>query len=109
MQLPPRLLTQVITAPRSPLGKEVWLDTAVVLPADAPGSWREILGGTQATARDGFLLVGDILTRFPVGLLAPEDWMEAGPQHPCKKTLVFTFGPGLSRNMPKRERGFGGA
>ncbi|MEJ5375758.1 MAG: malto-oligosyltrehalose synthase [bacterium] len=64
----PRLLTQVVTAPEFPLGKDVWLDTAILLPAEAPSSWQEILGVTRAKAKDRLLYVGDVLSRFPVGL-----------------------------------------
>ena len=59
-----------------PLGKAVWRDTRLVLPAGAPRRWHDVLTGaaSAAEARDGtaVLALGAVLDAFPVALLVAE-------------------------------------
>lgn len=64
----PRLLTGVAQETVCPLGLEVWGDTAVRLPPEAPASWIEAISGKEVQAQGGVVLVGDLLALFPVGL-----------------------------------------
>jgi (1->4)-alpha-D-glucan 1-alpha-D-glucosylmutase len=54
-----------------PLGQDVWGDTRVELPADAPRSWRNALTGETVLAGDEGLAVAVVFETLPVGLLAP--------------------------------------
>ncbi|WP_242927246.1 malto-oligosyltrehalose synthase [Pontibacter vulgaris] len=64
----PRLLTQVISENELPLGQQVWQDTAVTLPAEAPKQWENIFGETSITGQDSLPLAA-ILQTYPVALL----------------------------------------
>jgi (1->4)-alpha-D-glucan 1-alpha-D-glucosylmutase len=65
-----------------PIGHDVWDDTAVTLPAGAPGRYRNVFTGATLTARAGrdgaaeepsaTLQAADIFDRFPVALLVGE-------------------------------------
>ena len=64
----PRFLTSLVRLGQPPLGREVWEDTSIALPEDAPPAWQDAI--TNATRQpQGQLLIGDILTEFPVALL----------------------------------------
>ena len=64
----PRLLVQLISEKELPLGQQVWQDTALTLPPDAPQQWQNAIGNTTVQA-DGTLSVADIFKSFPVALL----------------------------------------
>jgi len=64
----PRLLTGVVQETQCPVGREVWKDTAVRLPAGAPECWKDLISGQDLQAQEGLLLIGDLLSLFPVGL-----------------------------------------
>jgi (1->4)-alpha-D-glucan 1-alpha-D-glucosylmutase len=49
---------------QAPLG-EVWADTRLELPPDAPGAWRSVLTGAPA----GAMALADLLAELPVALL----------------------------------------
>jgi (1->4)-alpha-D-glucan 1-alpha-D-glucosylmutase len=61
-------LTDLIHEDEFPLGREVWSDTQIALPEDAPSRWKEAITGEEAIS-DGAVMIGDILKRFPVALL----------------------------------------
>jgi (1->4)-alpha-D-glucan 1-alpha-D-glucosylmutase len=51
--------------------RDLWKDTAVHLPPDAPASWRDALtGGEDVSARDGYLPAAALFAHLPVALLA---------------------------------------
>src|SRR5205823_5240420 len=65
--------------PRPPLGADVWGDTALALPADAPTCWRNVLTDETVAAERGAspingpaLSLAGLLAHFPVALLIPE-------------------------------------
>jgi (1->4)-alpha-D-glucan 1-alpha-D-glucosylmutase len=64
----PRFLTQLIQPGELPLGKEVWQDTRIQLPADAPQQWQDAIAGETLSGNHS-LAVGEILRSFPVALL----------------------------------------
>ncbi|MCF8107237.1 MAG: malto-oligosyltrehalose synthase [Desulfohalobiaceae bacterium] len=68
ISLVPRFLTTLIEHDQVPIGREIWKDTCLVLPKEAPGRWREGLTGKSLEGEQS-LFVGEILERFPVGLL----------------------------------------
>ncbi|GAB4347754.1 MAG: malto-oligosyltrehalose synthase [Candidatus Abyssubacteria bacterium] len=68
----PRLLTSIITEGEYPLGQKVWADTCVQLPADAPTKWKNALTGEQLSSNVELLPLGDVLRKFPAGLLLSE-------------------------------------
>ena len=65
----PRLLAQVISENELPLGQQVWEDTALTLPDDAPINWQPVFGPQQVTASENTLFISDVLATFPVALL----------------------------------------
>jgi len=65
-------LTMAATGPgRFALGTEGWGASTVVLPAGAPGAWRDVLSGSAVRARAGSVRVGDLLSTLPVAVLTP--------------------------------------
>lgn len=51
-----------------PLGREIWRDTGVVLPGDAPSSWKDIITGLEIRGHKT-LPLADVFSEFPVSLL----------------------------------------
>ena len=64
----PRFLTKLIKEGEYPFGEEIWEDTRVILPENAPLSWEEKITRQTLKGSPGFN-VGSILTLFPVALL----------------------------------------
>ncbi|MHA6248307.1 malto-oligosyltrehalose synthase [Pontibacter sp. CAU 1760] len=64
----PLHLVGLIAEGQQPLGQQVWEDTSVVLPAQAPTRWEQVLG-TGSVATNGSLLVSQALDSFPVAFL----------------------------------------
>jgi len=58
---------------RSGPDDDIWQNTRIELPADAPGLWRNLLTCSAVEARDGGIALNRLLTDFPVALLAAED------------------------------------
>lgn len=50
--------------------RELWADTRVLLPRDAPRRWRDELTDRDVEAADGALLAEDLFSELPVALLA---------------------------------------
>jgi (1->4)-alpha-D-glucan 1-alpha-D-glucosylmutase len=67
----PRFLTVLVEHGGIPLGPEVWQDTRVIMPEQAPSLWRNMLTG-QVLSDDQTLLAGVIFQHFPVALLMSE-------------------------------------
>jgi (1->4)-alpha-D-glucan 1-alpha-D-glucosylmutase len=57
-------------AMRLPLGRAIWGDTCIAVPEGAPRAWRCALTGADAEAGAGTFAVGELLTSWPVALLA---------------------------------------
>lgn len=70
----PRLVASLCAAEEPPLGEDVWGDTAIMLPQDAPRSWRNAFTGeTVKVSRSSgvqSLHLRDVLLSFPVALLS---------------------------------------
>ena len=67
----PRFCTELVSENEMPLGPEIWEDTAVELPAGAPGAWHCLLSGGEIDSA-GALEAASIMQAFPVEvLLAP--------------------------------------
>ncbi|WP_255593865.1 malto-oligosyltrehalose synthase [Pontibacter sp. HSC-14F20] len=66
----PRLLTGILSENGLPLGEQVWGDTVVELPAEAPQNWQQLLGGTALQTIQTIPLAA-IFKSFPVALLNP--------------------------------------
>jgi len=64
----PRFLASLVKPGESPTGQEVWQDTRITLPANAPSRWRDAITDSVLTARTN-AFVGDILREFPVSIL----------------------------------------
>jgi len=64
----PRFLTDVVDKHTEPFGKEVWYDTEVTLPEDAPDSWIETLTDS-AVSCDGSFSVDAVFRLYPGALL----------------------------------------
>jgi len=64
----PRFLTGVVKENQLPLGTEVWDDTHIILPTDAPTKWDNGITGISVTG-ERTVAVGDILKHFPCSLL----------------------------------------
>jgi (1->4)-alpha-D-glucan 1-alpha-D-glucosylmutase len=70
----PRLLTSLCAPEEPPLGADVWSDTLIMLPQDAPKSWRNVLTGetvkVSRSSETRSLHLRDVFLSFPVGLLS---------------------------------------
>lgn len=64
----PRLLAHLVSENELPLGHNVWEDTAVVLPPDAPKQWKNLFGQEQVSG-EGSISLSEIFTSYPVALL----------------------------------------
>jgi len=67
----PRFLTSLVDHPRLPLGEDVWQDTAVDLPQNAPGTWLNPLAEQRIDSADG-LAVAEVFRHVPVAILIGE-------------------------------------
>ena len=65
----PRFLASFMPQGSLPLGPEVWQDTRVRLPAEAPSDWIDAFTGAAIRAEGRELRVGEVLDAFPAGLL----------------------------------------
>ncbi len=54
-----------------PVGVAAWGDTAVELPGDHPAKWSNVFTGEEVAASGGVLLLAEVCSVFPVGLLVP--------------------------------------
>ncbi|CAN5773886.1 malto-oligosyltrehalose synthase [soil metagenome] len=68
----PRFLTGLIQPETLPLGKQVWGNTAIALPAGGQASWQDWLTGKSVAVTEE-LLVAELLSQFPVALLVSEN------------------------------------
>jgi (1->4)-alpha-D-glucan 1-alpha-D-glucosylmutase len=73
LTIAPRFLTALIPEGTMPLGQEVWADTAVHLPADAPAVWQDAITNLEVAAAEKTIVLGEALTQFPVALLISEE------------------------------------
>jgi (1->4)-alpha-D-glucan 1-alpha-D-glucosylmutase len=64
----PRFVTALVRENQDPMGNNVWRDTSVRLPPEAPRSWRNIFT-RQGLLCDANIAVGDALQHFPLALL----------------------------------------
>lgn len=67
----PRRMAKLSVLLRPPLGRRIWRDTALELPADTPTTWRNVFTGERCQVENGRLEVAEVFRHFPVGLLAP--------------------------------------
>ena len=67
----PRFFSHLVQKGDFPLGRQVWLDTEVIMPGGAPGQWRNAITDEVLSA-GRTLSVGDMLLSFPVALLMGE-------------------------------------
>jgi len=69
----PRLVTRLVHSGQFPIGKDVWGDTVLVCPAEAPDTWTDELTGQALRARkagDSLVIdAGSVFARLPVALL----------------------------------------
>jgi (1->4)-alpha-D-glucan 1-alpha-D-glucosylmutase len=64
----PRFLTGLVQEDQFPFGREVWGDTRLLLPEDAPLFWKEAITGEENKIGKE-VLIGDILRYYPVAML----------------------------------------
>lgn len=67
-----RFLTGVVKEGELSLGPKVWADTHIIMPDDAPTTWRNVITG-RTVRREENLPIGEILADFPVALLVGEE------------------------------------
>lgn len=65
----PRFYTGLIKEGELPLGEQLWTDTNIVLPKEAPFTWEDVITGQRIVSNDNRLFIGKILSQFPVSLL----------------------------------------
>jgi (1->4)-alpha-D-glucan 1-alpha-D-glucosylmutase len=63
-----RLLTHVIKQDEHPMGENIWLDTHVILPDNAPSEWLNAITSSKMNFSKK-ASIGDALKHFPVALL----------------------------------------
>ena len=70
----PRFVSDFSTLEKMPVGRRIWGNSAIRLPAYAPRSWSNIFTGEEVRPRDveglQVLAMSDILKNFPVALLS---------------------------------------
>jgi len=71
----PRLTAKLVSAGRRPVGKAVWGDTSLLLPAESPETWHNVLtdetiAAYKTPAGHKVLSLAGVLNRFPVALLS---------------------------------------
>ncbi|MHC2991956.1 hypothetical protein OB13_10285 [Pontibacter sp. HJ8] len=64
----PRLLTRLASEEELPLGEQVWEDTVLLLPPDAPQQWQNLFGNTPVQGKQEIPL-STLFGSFPVALL----------------------------------------
>ncbi len=64
----PRFVTSLVQPGRLPVGRHVWEDTRIGLPAHAPSNWQDAITGRPLRGQ-GEIPVADILATFPVSIL----------------------------------------
>lgn len=64
----PRFVTSLVQPGQLPVGRHVWEDTRIGLPAHAPSNWQDAITGRPLRAQ-GEIPVADILATFPVSIL----------------------------------------
>lgn len=64
----PLLLVSLVGSHSQPLGEEVWQDTSILLPDNAPQEWQQVLGAGTVNAAPS-LPVAELFKTFPVALL----------------------------------------
>lgn len=64
----PRFVTTLVRPGEFPLGRDVWQDSAIIMPDDSPSVWLDALTREEYSI-SGSLEVGDILRHFPAALL----------------------------------------
>jgi (1->4)-alpha-D-glucan 1-alpha-D-glucosylmutase len=68
----PRFLTGLVQNDELPLGKAVWGDLSIEIPAGEQATWKNWLTDQPVTPTDN-LLVADALAQFPVALIVSEN------------------------------------
>lgn len=64
----PRLLTSIVQEGVYPLGRDIWGDTHIILPEDAPATFKEEITGMVSECGK-LIFIGDLLKLFPCALL----------------------------------------
>ncbi len=64
----PRFYSHLVQKGQSPIGRDIWLDTEIILPETSPKNWKSIFCTSVHQIQER-LFVGDVLNNFPVGLL----------------------------------------
>jgi (1->4)-alpha-D-glucan 1-alpha-D-glucosylmutase len=62
----PRLVARHLSGETPPLGRELWGDTVLPIPG---GGWRDVLTGTEGTAEDKGVPVGELFSVLPIAVL----------------------------------------
>jgi len=84
----PRRITQLVSENEYPLGEEVWGDTRLIIPRQAPHLWKDIFSEeVSECAADGALPLATILRTFPMALL-----FGGAPQN-IQKATAFQMNP----------------
>ncbi|KMQ49974.1 Malto-oligosyl trehalose synthase [Chitinispirillum alkaliphilum] len=65
----PRLLTEVVSEKKLPLGREVWNDSCIELPDNFPKYYRNVLTEERVELKNGRLDIGDLFTLYPGAVL----------------------------------------
>ncbi len=66
LSIAPRFATRLVGSERPPVGRRVWKDTGLILPAGIHrGKWRNVMTGESVEN----LMMGSVLATFPVALL----------------------------------------
>jgi (1->4)-alpha-D-glucan 1-alpha-D-glucosylmutase len=68
----PRFLSGLAGDNRLPVGPEIWGDTEVVLPRDAPARWKNCFSHQMVVGK-GFFKMGDAFRHYPCALLVSEE------------------------------------
>ena len=75
----PRLPVGLAAVGVPPVGPQVWGDTAIRLPDDAPARYRNALTGEDLEVSDRSIALGEALATLPLALLVSADAADESP------------------------------
>jgi (1->4)-alpha-D-glucan 1-alpha-D-glucosylmutase len=85
----PRLVGRIAYRSGAPLGKELWGETALDLPAEAPRRWVDVISGESIEgapmAASNLLSLASVFKHFPVALICLEN--PIGPSQDVEENL----------------------
>jgi (1->4)-alpha-D-glucan 1-alpha-D-glucosylmutase len=68
----PRFLTSLVREGKIPVGREVWEDTCIIMPSDAPRAFQDVFTNRTLLSKGNSIPVCELFSVFPLSLLLSE-------------------------------------